>query len=80
MDIGQAENFFPTCPVSATIIPDTACFSDTFGAMLLQYAASGRILHQKFICDETNKDYLNSFRCIEEDGTRINATLYDCRP
>ena len=55
-----AESFIPVYPVSATIILDTTYFFKTFGVMLFQDAALGRILHRKFVRNETNKDYLDS--------------------
>ena len=40
----MADSFTPIYPESATIILDTTYFSKTFGVMLFQDAASGRIL------------------------------------
>jgi len=71
------ESFIPVYPVSATIILDTTYFSKTFGVMLFQDAVSGRILYRKFVRNETNKDYLDGFRCIEEGGTRIKVVVRD---
>ena len=42
-----ADSFTPIYPESATIILDTTYFSKTFGVMLFQDAASGRILHRR---------------------------------
>ena len=64
-------------PKSATIILDTTYFSKAFGVMLFQDAASGRILHHKFVKNETNKDYLDGLRCIKEGGTWIKAVVCD---
>lgn len=50
-----ADSFTPIYPESATIILDTTYFSKTFGVMLFQDAASGRILHRRFVRNETNK-------------------------
>ena len=72
-----ADNFTPIYPKSATIILDTTYFSRTFGVMLFQDAASGRILHRKFVKSETNKDYLDGLRSIEDSGTRIKAVVCD---
>ena len=72
-----AESFTPFYPVSATIILDTTHFFKTFGVMLFQDAALGRILHRKFVRNETNKDYLDGFRCIEEGGIRIKVVVCD---
>lgn len=62
----MADSFTPIYPESATIILDTTYFSKTFGVMLFQDATSGRILHRRFVRNETNKEYLEGLRCIEE--------------
>ncbi len=72
-----ADSFTPIYPESTTIILDTTYFSKTFGVMLFQDAASGRILHRRFVRNETNKEYLEGLRCIEEGGTRIKAVVCD---
>ncbi len=72
-----AESFPLIYLVSATIILNTTYFSKTFGAMLFQDAASGRILHRKSVKNENNKEYLDGLRCIEEGGTRIKAVVCD---
>ena len=72
-----ADSFTPIYPESATIILDTTYFSKTFGVMLFQDAASGRILHRRFVRNETNKEYLEGLRCIKEGGTRIKAVVCD---
>jgi len=51
-----ADSFTPIYPESATIILDTIYFSKTFGVMLFQDAAPGRILHRRFVRNETNKE------------------------
>ena len=73
----MADSFTPIYPESATIILDTTYFSKTFGVMLFQDAASGRILHRRFVRNETNQEYLEGLRCIEEGGTRIKAVVCD---
>ena len=72
------DSFTPIHPEFVTIILDTTYFSKTFGVMLFQDAISGRILYRKlYVRNETNKDYLDDFRCIEEGGTRIKAMVCD---
>ena len=46
-----------------------------FGVMLFQDASSGNILYRKFVKNETNRDYLEGLRCIEEGETRIKAVV-----
>ena len=72
-----ADNFTLIYPKSAIIIPDTTYFSKAFGVMLFQDAASGRILHRKFVKSETNKDYLDGLRSIQEGGTQIKVVVCD---
>ena len=55
------DSFTATCPKSAVIILDTTYFSKTFGVMLFQDASSGKILYRKFVKNETNRDYLDTW-------------------
>ena len=55
------DSFTATYPKSAVITLDTTYFSRTFGVMLFQGASSGKILYRKFIKNETNRDYLDTW-------------------
>ena len=57
----MVDSFTATYPKSAVIILDTTYFSRTFGVMLFQGASSGKILYRKFVKNETNRDYLDTW-------------------
>ncbi|WP_444543838.1 IS256 family transposase, variant Zn-binding type [Prevotella dentasini] len=72
-----ADNFNSVCPESAVIITDTTYFSRSFGVMLFMDAESGKILHRKYVRNETNRDYLDGLNHIEEFGTEIKSVVCD---
>lgn len=72
-----ADSFNPVYPESAVIIIDTTYFSRSFGVMLFMDAESGKILHRKYVRNETNRDYLGGLNHMEELGTEIKAVVCD---
>ena len=72
-----ADSFVPSWPKTAVVIVDTTYFSRLFGVMLFQDSSTGRILHRKFVRNETNAEYLDGLSQIQSGGTSIEAVVCD---
>lgn len=72
-----ASSFEPEPCRSAVVIMDTTYFGRRFGVMLFQDALTGRILHRKYVKNESNALYLEGLDEIRSHGTRINGVVCD---
>lgn len=74
-----ADGFVPYDPTHAVVIMDTTYFGRGFGVSIFLDAASGKVLHRKYVKNETNADYIAGLEAIRSNGTSVSAVVCDGR-
>lgn len=72
-----ADGFVPYVPSDAVVIMDTTYFGRGFGVSIFLDANTGRVLHRRYVSNETNADYTAGLDAIRSNGTSVSAVVCD---
>lgn len=74
-----ADAFVPYVPASAVVIMDTTYFGRGFGVSIFLDTTTGKVLHRRYVRNETNADYIAGLDAIRSNGTSVSAVVCDGR-